>query len=582
MSHTASGSDGFDRILQARLRRRQILRAAIGAGMLVPGLGTLLAACGGGSEEPTSPAGGDGGQASATTPSPSGSPDSSDGGGEGKRGGIARIVTTANPASWDLTKSTWATWQGISYMYDRLLTFNEAEELQPGLAVSWEFSDDGLEYLLNLREGVTFHDGEPFNAEAVKFNIQRHIDQPDSAFYATYEPVDRVEVIDEHTVKIVLKEIEVFFPYTGLAQWGALQLSPKAYGETGETYSEHPVGTGPFKFESYEPGSSIKFVRNDDYWGGAPLLDGIEVRIIPESSVQLIEMEAGTVDYIQAQPKDVELLQSKGMVIESTITPGAQFISLNVSKEPTSELAVRKAIALAIDRDTIIDEVLFGYAEKSRAGVNSQSPFYHDDIPMIEYDPERAGAILDEAGWVMGSNGIRQRDGKPLFVNILSAEYTNWGLLNQIIQEQLKVIGIDSQIQTLEWNAYLDQWRENQGDWHVTFHSQGSITAASAPIQASWAPSNFWTITQIDDATTPELQELAERLEAINQDILSNPDPEARKALAREAQMLFQENQLTVWLWHAATISAIQPRLKGYWFSHAGRVLELDKAWIEE
>lgn len=501
---------------------------------------------------------------------------------EGTPGGTATLIIGGNPASWDMTKTTWTTWQGIHHMYDRLLTFDAEENIQPGLATEWSISEDGLVYTLKLREGVTFHDGTPFNADSVVTNIQYHLDRPDSAFYTTYEPVTSVEAVDESTVQITLSGVRPNFIYEGLASWGAIQMSPTALGELGDRFGEAPVGTGPFKFESYEPGSSIRFVRNDQYWNGAPLLDAIEVRIITEPSVQVIEMEAGTADTSQVLAQDVQTLEGTDLIIESTIAPGAQFISLNVSHAPTEEFAVRRAIALATDRDSMIEALLFGYAEKSRAGVTSNSIFYNEDVPMVEYNPEEAGRILDEAGWVMGDDGVRQRDGQPLFVNILSTDYSNYGLFNQAIQEQLRAIGIDSEITSLEWNAYLDQWRENQGGWNVTFHSQGSIFAATAAMQASWVPNDYWTITQIDDATTPELQAVAEQLQSINDQFDQELDLEVRKELAKQAQMLYYENQLTVWLWHTAAIYAINPRLKDYRLTQGGRVVELDKAWIEE
>ncbi|HEY7035377.1 MAG TPA: ABC transporter substrate-binding protein [Thermomicrobiales bacterium] len=500
----------------------------------------------------------------------------------GKPGGTAVQAVNANPLSWDVSSATWPTWEALIHLYDRILTFDESEQLQPGLATAWEVSEDGLTYTLHLRDGVTFHDGTPFNADAIKFNIQRNIDLPDSTWYATYEPVDHVEVVDDLTAKIVLKEVRPNFAYEGFAQWGAAQVSPTAYQAQGaDNYGNPPVGTGPFKFDSYEPGSEINYVRNDAYWGGAPLLDGVKIRVIPDPSVQKLEIEAKTVDSILVDPKDVGELKDKGATIDQRISPGTSFISLNSSKPPTSELAVRKAIARAIDRDTIIKTVLFGYAEKSQAGVTSDSPFFNADVPSVEYDPDEAGKILDEAGWVMGDGDIRQKDGQPLTVNIFSTDFAGWSLYNQIIQEQLKAIGIDSKISSLEWNAYLDQWRQNQGDWNVTYHQQGSIMAATSPIQASWVPDSYWSITQIDDATDPDLVKVRDQLQALGDQFEVELDQEKRKEIAKQAQTIFQDNQLAVWLWHAATIHAILPRLKDYQLTHAGRILELGKAWVE-
>jgi peptide/nickel transport system substrate-binding protein len=493
-------------------------------------------------------------------------------------GGTITIIVGANPASWDLTKSTWETWRAVSFLYDRLLTFDEAEELQPALATAWEVSEDGLEYSLTLRDDVTFHDGTPFNAEAVQFNIQRHLDQPDSASYAVYEPIDEIEITGDHSLVIKLTSVHPNFAYEGLAQWGALQLSPTAFAEGSAAFDAQPVGTGPFVFESYEPGSEIRYVRNENYWGGPPPLERVVVRVIPEPSVQLVELESGNVDICEILPQDVVAMEERGLTIEQNIAPGAHFVSLNVSQAPTNELAVRQAIARAIDRETMIETLLFGYAETSRGGVNSASAFYSDEVPMIEYNPEEAGRLLDEAGWVLGDDGMRQRDGQPLTVNLLSTDYLNWGLMNQVLQEQLAAIGIASEISSLEWNAYLDQWRENQGGWNVTYHSQGSLMARTEAIQASWIPNDYWTITQIDDATDDDLVALAEELQALADEFVTTLDEARRKEIAVEAQTLFQDNQLTAWLWHQAEIIAIQPDIEGYELSHAGRVYELAKA----
>jgi ABC-type transport system substrate-binding protein len=499
-----------------------------------------------------------------------------------KSGGTAGLVVGANPASWDLTKSTWVTWQAVCFLYDRLVTFDDNENLLPGLALSWEISEDGLEYTLKLRDGVLFHDGTPFDAEAVKFNIQRHIDKPDSAFYTVFEPVDHVEVVDTLTAKIVLKEIRPNFIYEGLAQWGALQLSPTSYAaQDPDNYGSPPVGTGPFIFDSYEPGSLIKYKKNEAYWAGSPLLDAVEVKVIPEPAVQLTELEAGTTDAIIVSPKDVQTVQDGGLEVQQRISPGVCLVSLNTSKGVTQELAVRKAIAMAVDRDTMIEALLYGFGAKSRAGVTEESPFYNADIPEIPYDPAAAGAILDEAGWVLGDGDIRQRDGQPLTVNILSTDFTDWALYNQAIQEQLKAVGIDSTISSLEWNAYLDQWRENQGDWNVSYHSQGSIMAATSVIQASWYPDAYWSVNQIDDATEPDLIEVRTQLQALQDEFEVTLDDARRKAIAKEAQTLYQDNQLSVWLWHAASITALQPRLHDYQLTHSGRVLELPTAWVD-
>lgn len=570
MTSQTSSADPFESMLAARLNRRNVLKSAAAAGMLLPALGIPTGVRAANGTPVGSPV-------AVPLTVPTTTPDAN-----AKKGGTARLVIAANPDSWDLTKSTWVTWQAVFFMYDRLLTFNDKENLMPGLALSVDISPDGLAYTLKLRDGVLFHDGTPFNADSVKFNVQRHIDVPDSAFHSIYAPVDHVEVIDPLTAKIVLKQIQPNFKYEGLSEWGALQVSPTAFTKLGATgFASAPVGTGPFKLSSYVPGSTIKFVRNDSYWGGAPYLDGVEVLVIPEPSVQLTQLEAKSTDSTQISPKDFDTVKGEGFAVVEEISPGVSFVSLNVARGATAEPAVRKAIARAIDRDSMITAILYGHGQKSTAGVTQDSPFYNPDIPGIAFDLAAAGKLLDDAGWVKGSDGMRARGGAALSVNILSTNFTDWALYDQAIQEQLKAVGIASTIKSLEWNAYLDEWRTNQGDWNVTYHQQGSLLASVSPIQASWFPKAYWSITQIIHATDPATVAISDQLQKLEDEFTVTLDDARRKAIAKEAQQLFMDNQLTVWLWHSATLTAFAQRLQDYRLTHSGRILELDKAWIK-
>lgn len=545
--------DSPNYVFDTRLNRRHLLKMAAGASAAVPALklsGNAFA------QDDASP-----------TP---------------VLGGTATVIVAANPDSWDLTKSTWVTWQAVCFLYDTLLVFDDQETLMPNLATAWEVSEDGLTYTLTLREGVQFHDGTTFDSESVRVNIQRHLDKPDSGFYATYEPVDHMEIVDPQTIKIILKQVTPSFALTGFAGWGALQLSPASYADQGgDNYGNPPIGTGPFKFVSYEPGSNIQYERFDDYWNGAPYLDKVEVKVIPDTSVQLTELEAKTSDAAIIGAKDVATAQDEGISVISKIAPGVCNVSMNVSRGATAELAVRQAICQAIDRQAMLDALVYGYGELSWAGVTSNSIFYTEDVSTWTYDPDAAEATLEAAGWVKGDDGMRSRDGEKLSVHILSTDFTDWALYNQTFQDMLKQIGIDSSISSLEWNAFLDQWRENQGDWDVTFMSQGSLFASTSPIQCSWYPDAYWTVTQIDDATDPTLVEVATKLQALQDEFQVTLDIDRQKEIAKEAQQIFYDNALTLFLWHSASLTAVLPRVKNYNLTFEGRIIELTKAWIE-
>jgi len=499
------------------------------------------------------------------------------------KGGTATVPATASPTSWDLTKADWITWGSVNYLYDRLLDADNNENLKPMLATSWSVSKDGMTYTLKLRRGATFHDGTPYNAAAAKFNFERHTLNKDSRYYPLWgQMVDRIETPDDYTVAVVLTQPNADMLYN-FADWGALQVSPTAMKQLGANYPSHPVGTGPFKFQAYVPDSHIQYTANAQYWQKAPMLDGLLVNILPDMNVEMDNLQAKTLDLLYyVDPKDVANVKKMGAVLEALTVPGVSFISMNLTQPPTTELAVRKAIARSVDRDAMIQKLLYGYAVKSRAGASPQSHYYNADVPMIDYNPAEAARILDEAGWQKGPDGIRQRNGTRLSLSLLSASFQNQPLINQVIQEQLKVVGIDSQITSLEWGTYLDTWRENKGGWNITFGSQGSVFASTALMECSWQPNAYWNICQLGKSTDPQIQKVAAQLLSIQNDALATPDQTKRRALAKQAQTLYQDNQLTMWLWHGQSLTALQPYLKDYDMVWHGRVVGLSRAWLNK
>jgi len=494
-------------------------------------------------------------------------------------GGTISLSIAATPTSMDQSKPDWVGWWGTNYLYDTLLTIDDKEALAPLLAESWEVSPDGMTWTVKLRQGVTFHDGEPFNAAAVKFNYDRILGNKDNGWNSVFAPdIKSVDVVDDSTVKFTLKKLDVFFGFAILADWGASQLSPKAVQAAGADYDKNPVGTGPFTFKSFQADAQIEYAANPKYWGGAPQIDGVKVRIIPEPSTRNIELQAGTLDIgCDMQVQDTVELDGADLHFEKVFIPSAHFVTLNVSTGPTAELAVRQAIALCVDRDTILHDVLYDIDEKSWSGVAKVSPYYSEDVPTIPYDPEKAKQILEEAGWTAGSDGMRSKNGQALKVILLSTDYTNWNQFNQIIQEQMKAIGIDSDLQTLEWGAYLDKWRDSD-DWNVSFHNQLGGFQANNIAYATVDPRGFWSINHLIRSKVPELMKVSDKLIEIYDKFNQTQDLETRKAQSVEFQTIFQQNQLTVWLWHQPNLFGIANRVKDYQVRY--NTILLDKATV--
>ena len=511
-------------------------------------------------------------------------------------GGTLIMMNSADVIAWDQTRTTWPSIRNVRPLYDSLLAVDDNDNLLPHLATSWEISEDGLEYTFMLREGVMFHDGTPWNADAVIFNIQRQIDDPDARSHVALKVVTEMEAIDDHTVWIKIGEPNGDFIYTAAVGSAAYQISPAAWGEDGSTFHENPVGTGAFMFVSHEPQSEIQYVANPNYWQGAPLLDGLTIRIHGDNTVRLIEIESGNVHYIDGiDPEDIYRLQEDtDLVVNAPIGPGVSMISINVSRYPMSELSLRYALAHAVDFEAIIEEFQFGYATRSRGGVSPNSPYFTEDLPeRPPYDPVRAGEILDEAGWLIADDGFRYRDctddtencedGKErLVVNIISADFALWGLYNEIYQQYLTDIGVDAPIKTAEWNAMLDEWRENQGNWTFGHHSQGTLFAVTSALEVAWKPDSFWSIYQIDDATDPYLIEVAAELQEIGDAFTASTDLEERIELSHRAQTIFLEQQLTIFGWHTPRFNVITPNVEGMLYEYAGRIPLFHKAWLNE
>lgn len=492
------------------------------------------------------------------------------------------VGMVASPVSLVLYHSpNWPTFQMIRHMYDPLISLDENEQFVPGLTDQLDISDDGMVYTLHLRDDVLFHDGTPFNAEAVKYYLELQLEDSEMrghAYLTNSAQVQEINVIDEFTVEIRLGVLDVFF-ILFLAGWDGRPISPTAHQELGADFPLSPVGTGPYKYVEYVQDSHLRLERFDDYWQGTPTLDGIELRIIPESSVHSIELEAGTIDISHGVSiEELDYLRSMDFVVESRVSPSVAFVSLNVANFPTSDPAVRQAISHAVDRDLMIEQTLYGMAEKSRAGSPSVSPYYSEELPFIEYDPEESARILDEAGWVMGDSGVREKDGEPLRLKMLSTDFDTYSLYNALLQEQLGQIGIQCEIEQLEWGAYLDKWRA-EGDFNITYMSFG------ASFFGDWLPpamrsDDYWASHHIVESTDQELLDASARLDAIIDDVRSTQDPDERRDKWIEGAQLIREHQLAVWLWHSEVFTVVQPYVQDYGYIYNG--YELQNAHLDQ
>ena len=350
-------------------------------------------------------------------------------------------------------------------IFDTLVYQDRDGKFWPGLATAWEISPDGRAYTFTLQSGVTFHDGTPFDAAAVKFNFDRMV-APDSksrlagprlsGFYQASE------VVDPQTVRIVFVQPNGSF-LTDLSQNFMAMLSPAAVAEYGpEEIGRNPVGTGPFRFVEWVENVQIRVERNADYNWASPMfkhqgpayLDGVAFRIIPEDGARMAALEAGELNFVDQVPTlDFARIQDDpAYATYSVPQPGIPYaFMINTKRPPTDELSVRQAINFGVDKQAIVDTLYQGLYSPAAGPLSPTTFGYNPEVEGIyTYDQERAKQLLDEAGWTEGPEGIRVKDGRPLEINHYVFTDTQ---VAEIMQAQLQAIGIKSNVTLLEVGA---------------------------------------------------------------------------------------------------------------------------------
>jgi peptide/nickel transport system substrate-binding protein len=342
-------------------------------------------------------------------------------------------------------------------MYDGLVRYKDGTlQPEPALAKSWEISDDGLTYTFHLRSGVKFHDGTPFNAEAVKFTFDRMLDENNPyhdtgpfplAFF--FSSIDTVATPDDMTVVFKLKE--PYAPFlSNLAYPAGLIVSPAAVKEYGKDFGRHPSGTGAFKFEEWDSNSKVVVSRNDDYWDGAPPLDTIVYRPITDANTRVAEMLSGGLDVMVEVPPDslAQFQGNKDFKVYEQAGPHVWFLILNVKDGPFSNKLVRQAANYAINKKAIVDDILQGTAQVAAGPTPPAFAWAYDDkLQPYPYDPEKAKSLLKEAGY----------DGQQVtfYVTQGGSGMLDPQAMGTAIQADLEAVGMKVKIESYEWNTFL-------------------------------------------------------------------------------------------------------------------------------
>lgn len=370
----------------------------------------------------------------------------------------------------------WVTWrinrQIFEPLVDQDLTIPSAEAtippLKPGLAESWDVSDDGLDYTFHIRQGVRFHDGTPLDAKAVEYNVRRMWDKESPMYSAraggqtgfVWKFVESVDLLDEYTLRIHLKQpfSEFLRMLTQGGNGSAAIISPTALQTYGDDIADHPVGTGPFKFKERIRGERIDLVRNDDYWGNVPKIDGVVFRPLPDPSARTAALRSGDVDMIAVpNPDSIDNLVSEGYQLSEGIPPHTWYLSFNMKDRYTSIPEVRQAINLAVNRDGMARDLLRGSVTPAYGVQAISAGGYVERRDVYERNLDKARELLASVGLENGfkTTLITSTDGSGQIMPAQMAEY---------LQQNLAEIGVDLDIQTQEWISYLGVWARGAQD----------------------------------------------------------------------------------------------------------------------
>ncbi|CAA9354289.1 MAG: Dipeptide-binding ABC transporter, periplasmic substrate-binding component [uncultured Nocardioidaceae bacterium] len=465
------------------------------------------------------------------------------GGGGGGGGGDNTLVAavSAQPDQLDPHVTTaYASFQVLENVYDTLVVPDPEDlTMQPSLATEWETSDDGLEWRFTLRDGVTFHDGSEFDSADVVYSYNRIIDEELSNSFR-FQNVESVEADGAETVVLTLSQptpnlLERIGSFKGMA------ILPENAADDLDLTTE-ANGTGPFQLESSDASSTV-LTAYEDYWDGAPAVDGVEFRYITEPAAALTALQNGEVQWTDnVPPQQIESLGGDDSVeLETTPSVDYWYMSMNYGRPPFDNRDVRRAISLAVDREAVAEAAWFGAAQANQTAIPEDSFFYYDYAP-FERDVDQARQLLQQAGVTT-----------PLTMGLMvTDEYPETVTAAQVIASQLEEVGITVEIETLDFATWLD--RQGAGDYDAFYLGWLGNLDPAAYYQEQHqtdGPNNY------QGYSNPQVDQLLQQGATETED-------EARKAVYDQAAQIIVDDVSYLYLYNPDVVQAWAPGLSGY------------------
>jgi peptide/nickel transport system substrate-binding protein len=464
------------------------------------------------------------------------------------------IAMQLEPPNLDPTGGAAEAIDSVVYLniFEGLTRFTSDGSVVPNLAESWEISDDGLTYTFHLHDGVTFHDGTAMDAGDVKFSLDRaRAAESTNAQKGLFAQIGDVAVIDLLTVQVTLAQPDGSFLFN--MAWGdAVIVAP----ETAAANATNPVGTGPYRFGQWVQGDRIELVRSDSYWGEAPALASATFRFISDPSAAFAAVMAGDVDVFSGYPAPENLAQFEAdprfqVIVGST--EGETILAMNNRQPPFDNILVRQAVAHAVDRQAIIDGAMFGYGTPIGTHFAPHNPAYVDLTAQSAHDPDRARALLAEAGFP---------DGFTTTMKLPPPSYARRG--GEIIAAQLREVGIETEITNVEWAQWLEEV--------FTARNYGlTIVSHTEPMDIGiYGNPDYYF--QYDSADFRQIMA----------DLTATTDPAKRTELMQAAERRIADDYVNAYLFQLAALTVAKAGVRGLWPNAPVAAMDLaDLSWAE-
>jgi peptide/nickel transport system substrate-binding protein len=448
-----------------------------------------------------------------------------------------RIAMQLEPPNLDPTSGAAQAIDSVVYsnIFEGLTRFTSDGSVVPGLAESWQISEDGLTYTFKLRGGVTFHDGTTMDAEDVKFSLDRaRADDSANAQKALFAGIADVAVVDPLTVRITLSAPNGALLFN-LAWGDAVIVAPESIADI----ATNPIGTGAFTFTNWVQGDRIEIARNPDYWGTPAALESATFRFISDPTAAFAAMMAEDVDVFTGFPAPENLPQFEAdprfQVLVGN-TEGETILAMNNGMAPFDQLAVRQAVAHAIDRQAVIDGAMYGIGTPIGTHFAPHNPDYIDLTILSDYDPDKSRALLAAAGFA---------DGFTTTLKLPPPSYARRG--GEIIAAQLRAVGIQTEIENQEWAQWLETTFKGK-DFGLT------IVSHTEPMDISiYANPDYYF-----QYNNPALQ-------ALMADLGQTAETAARSDLLKQAQTIIAEDYVNVYLFELPFPTVARAGITGLW-----------------